>query len=137
MNYDPTRTALQSRSATHHLDVRVPLAGEAPLPPAALLLAVLEDRGVPDDGDGVAVVAERERLLADDVLSVVVRDGKHDGHGLVRHAVVQKRVVVQALQVFSLSHETCKEGRKGQILRVILLGRFYDPSTKVDLTIAN
>ena len=81
-------------------------AGEAPLPTAALLLAVLEDLGIPDDGDGVAVVAQRERLLPEDVLAVVEGDGEHDGHGLVRHALVQQSVVVKALQKFSLPHET-------------------------------
>ena len=85
----------------------MPGAGESPLPPAALLLAVLEDLRVADDGDGVAVVAQREGLLAEDVLAVVECDGQHDGHRLVRHAIVQQRVVVQALQEFTLPHETC------------------------------
>ena len=90
----------------YHFDVRVSGAGEAPLPTAALLLAVFEDLRVSDDGDGVAVVAQRERLLPEDVLAVVEGDGEHDGHGLVRHALVQQSVVVKALQKFSLPHET-------------------------------
>ncbi len=89
-----------------YLNVGVAGVGEAELPCASLLLPVLVDLRVPDDGDGVAVVAQRERLLPEHVGPVVVRDGQDDAHRLVGHAVVEKAVEVLALQELPLSHET-------------------------------
>ena len=83
-------------------------AGEAPLPAAALLLTMLVDLGISDDCDCVTVVTQRERLIPEDMLAVVVSDGQHYGYGLVRHALIQQGIVMKTLQKLSLSHETCK-----------------------------
>ena len=88
------------------------LVVEAELSGAPLLLAVLVELWVGDDGLDLAPVAQGELLTLRmrQPLFVLRADGQHDGDGLVGDPVVQEAVEVLTLQELSLPHEAGEGG---------------------------
>lgn len=66
--------------APYYLDVGVVRTGGAPLPGTALLLAVLVELGLSEDGQALAVVLQSDGCAAVQLLLGFSADWQHDGH---------------------------------------------------------
>ena len=77
------------------------------LPCTSLLFPVFIELRIPDDGFCLSVVSQGELLIGTKLFLGLRRNRQDYRNRLVGHSIIQETVEMLALQILTLSHETC------------------------------